>query len=251
MDLISKIQMSRSTLTANEKKACDAIIGDMMLVQQKSLAEVSEAIGVTKTSILRFCQKLGYSGYSQFKYDLIRYVNENSSTEDSNPITAVESLYGNAISLIHHSVSDEDMRRLAESIIHARRIYIVGVINSFVSAMQLRYALLMYGIDATLISGYDELHAVDMCVGSDDLIIVYSVSANGKLLKMVEDIVEQDQCHTALITMNPSSSFKETADHYIVLPKAGTPQNSLLQDIPIVSVFNEILISYLTQIKER
>ena len=99
------------------------------------------------------------------------------------------------------------MRRLAESIIHARRIYIVGVINSFVSAMQLRYALLMYGIDATLISGYDELHAVDMCVGSDDLIIVYSVSANGKLLKMVEDMVEQDQCHTALITMNPSSSF--------------------------------------------
>lgn len=143
------------------------------------------------------------------------------------------------------------MRRLSESIIHARRIYIVGVINSFVSAMQLRYALLMYGIDAMLISGYDELHAVDMCVGSDDLIIVYSVSANGKLLKMVEDMVEQDQCHKALITMNPSSSFKETSDHYIVLPKAGTPQNSLLQDIPIVSVFNEILISYLTQIKER
>ena len=55
--------------------------------------------------------------------------------------------------------------------------------------MQLRHALLMYGIDATLISGYDELHAVDMCVGSDDLIIVYSVSANGKLLKMVEDMV--------------------------------------------------------------
>ena len=101
------------------------------------------------------------------------------------------------------------MRRLAESIIHARRIYIVGVINSFVSAMQLRYALLMYGIDATLISGYDELHAVDMCVGSDDLIIVNSVSANGKLLKMVEDMVEQDHCSTALITMNPSSSFNE------------------------------------------
>ena len=75
--------------------------------------------------------------------------------------------------------------------------------------MQLRYALLMYGIDATLISGYDELHAVDMCVGSDDLIIVYSVSANGKLLNMVEDMVEQDHCSTALITMNPSSSFNE------------------------------------------
>lgn len=251
MDLISKIQMSRSTMTANEKKACDAIMEDMILVQHSSLAELSEIIGVTKTSILRFCQKLGYSGYSQFKYDLIRFVNENSAEgENQSPITAVESLYGNAISLIHHSVSDEEMRKLSADIVSARKIYIAGVINSYVSALQLRYALLMYGIDATVISGADELHSIDMCVREDDLIIAYSVSGTLSLLKMIAEMKDQTRCRTALFTMNPSSSFKEKADHYIVLPKAGTSQSSLLQDLPIVSVFNEILISYLNGVKE-
>lgn len=252
MDLISKIQMSRSALTANEKKACDAIMEDLLLVQHSSLAELSETIGVTKTSILRFCQKLGYSGYSQFKYDLIRFVNENNAQgEDQTPITVVEALYSNAISLIHHSVSDEQMKNLAADIVNARRIYIIGAINSYVSAMQLRYALLMYGIDATVLTGVDDLRAVDMCVQKGDLMILYSVSANAEVLAKMEEMKEQTDCKTALFTMNTSSPFRNMSDHYIVLPKAGTSQSSLLQDIPIVSVFNEILISYLNAVKEN
>lgn len=37
----------------------------------------------------------------------------------------------------------------------------------------------------------------------------------------------------------------EKADHFICLPHVGTPQKSLLQDIPIASVFNKIIISFM------
>ncbi|MGM9941959.1 MAG: MurR/RpiR family transcriptional regulator [Bulleidia sp.] len=249
MDLLSKIQLKKNALTANERKACDAIMEDMVLVQHHSLEELSNAIGVTKTSILRFCQKLGYSGYSEFKYDLINYVNSQHKQEgeNDNRISAVENLYANAISLIHYSVTEEMVQNLVRDIRNARRVYIAGSINSGVAALQLRYALLMYGIDADLINSDEEMRSRDMCMKEDDLLILYSVSARTEMIVRAFDTREQNGCRIALITMNEKTPLKEKADHFICLPHVGTPQKSLLQDIPIAAVFNEIIIRFMNQ----
>lgn len=247
MDLLSKIQLNRNSLTKNEAKACDAIMNDMMLVQHNSLAELSEKIGVTKTSILRFCQKLGYSGYSEFKYDLISYVNSLHSENESmeNTITTVEQLYANAIGLIHHTVKEEDLQVLAEEIRKAGKVVVSGIVNSSVAAMQLRYALLMYGIDATPALSETDLKILDMSMDENDLLIVYSVSADSEVMKPAFNLKEQSHCHVALITMNKDTVYKEKSDHFFCLPDIGVPEKSLLQGIPIFTVFNEILLNYI------
>lgn len=251
MDLLLKLKLGRDNLTTNEAKACDAIMNDMLLVQHNSLAELSREIGVTKTCILRFCQKLGYSGYSEFKFDLINYVNshDESGETENNSIVTIENLYTDCIKEIHHMVSEDNVEQLMRNIVNARKVYLVGLMNSYVSALQLRYALLMYGIDASAIAGVDELKAYNMCLSKEDLLIVYSVSAKKEIMDKVNELKEQDHFKTALITMNSVSEYKEKMDHIIILPSVNTSRKSLLQNIPIFTIFNEILIDFINKIR--
>ena len=89
MDLMDTIKLKRSALTKNESKACDMICEDLKLVQNCSIQELSEKIGVTKTTIMRFTQKMGYSGYSEFKYAVISYVNSSENKDGNEESSAV------------------------------------------------------------------------------------------------------------------------------------------------------------------
>ena len=83
-----------------------------------SLTEMSEKIKITKTTILRFTQKMGYSGYTEFRYDCVKYVNSLSNAErvieDENAkIINVEKIYMDTIKLLHYTLKDEDLKSLA------------------------------------------------------------------------------------------------------------------------------------------
>ena len=250
MNFMENIQLKRSTLTKNEAKACDMICADLKLVQNYSIQELSDHIGVTKTTIMRFTQKMGYSGYSEFKYAVINYVNspENSSTEETDGVAAAENIYADTIRLIHHALDESGMKKLAGQIIQARTVYLAGMINSHVSAIQLYYSLLMFGIRATVLDSGEAAKSVDMCVGQNDLVIVYTVSGKSSINRVLEELKENTGCRIVMITSSSNSSF---ADETIVLPSLSVQRGSLLENVPVYSVFNAILANYISQEKAK
>ena len=183
MDFLSNINLKKNTLTKNELKACELILQDLNKVQMYSLTEMSEKIKITKTTILRFTQKMGYSGYTEFRYDCVKYVNSLSNAErvieDENAkIINVEKIYMDTIKLLHYTLKDEDLKSLATSIQSARKVRCVGEINSEVTCLQLKYALAMYGIDVDVLPGTANVKAIDLITNEQDLLIVISASAN-------------------------------------------------------------------------
>lgn len=250
MNFMDNIQLKRSSLTKNEAKACDMICADLKLVQNCSIQELSDRIGVTKTTIMRFTQKMGYSGYSEFKYAVINYVNSpddrDRSEEDS--VTYAENVYADTIRLIHHTADESRMKALASQIIKANTVYLAGMINSHVSAIQMYYSLLMFGIRATVLNSGEAVRSVDMCAGEDDLVIVYSVSGKSSIMRALADLRENTGCRIVMITSNTVNSI---ADEMIVLPSLSVPRGSLLEDVPVYSVFNAILVDYISQEKQK
>ena len=247
MNFMDNIQLKRSTLTKNEAKACDMICADLKLVQNCSIQELSDRIGVTKTTIMRFAQKMGYSGYSEFKYAVINYVNSPDDRDHSEEdrITSAENIYADTIRL---TADESKMKGLASEIIKARTVYLAGMINSHVSAMQMYYSLLMFGIRATVLDSSEAVKSVDMCVGRNDLVIVYSVSGKSGIMKAIAELKESTGCRVVMITSNNNSSI---ADDFIVLPSLSVARGSLLEDVPVYSVFNAILVDYISQEKQK
>lgn len=253
MDILANVQMNKSLLTKNELKACEAICRDFTQVQTLSLNELSERIGVTKTTILRFCQKLGYSGYSEFRYDVIRGVNQHP--EDKAPaetrMERIENAYSRTIQLIHNSVSEAQIKKLIDTASKCRKVYVAGEVNSAVSALQLRYSLLMFGIDVTLLPSSADVKVMDLTVNKNDLIILYTVSGKSGIAAEVKALKQNSRIKTCLITMNAKMTEEEWCDACIVLPSLAVSSKSVLEDVPIFSVFNEILVYYVSIRNEK
>lgn len=57
-------------LTDNEKNIFSYIFKNYHLINDMSIQEIAENVFTSKSSVLRFTQKIGFSGYSEFKYFL-------------------------------------------------------------------------------------------------------------------------------------------------------------------------------------
>lgn len=251
MDFITNIKLKKHLLTKNELRACDEILDNILLVQKLSFTELSEKIGITKASILRFCKKVGFSGYNEFRYECIRHVNSihNVDTDDKDEIkthiTKVGHMYSDILNLMNKVIDEEEVKKLIKFIREARRIRAVGVINSAIPCHQLRYAFLMFGVEIDVINSEAELKAIDLSINSKDLTIIFSVSAKSEYVKNAIDYTKNVGGKTALITMNVTSECRNNVDVFITLPSVSNLKNeSLLNSVPIFSVFIEILNVY-------
>lgn len=248
MNFIENMQQKEGTLTKNEKKVYELIRGDLGRLQHMSLTELSNDIGMAKTTILRFCQKLGYSGYMEFRYDLITWINsyeEKDTQKQQSRMTSVENTYMNAISLIHEMVSESEVRKLVNKIHNCRRLYIAGEINSEVSALQLRYILLMIGIDSVVLRSSSDVKSIDLSINDQDLMIVFSVSAKSGIVAIAKEVRENNGFCLSLITMNPNITREDGFDQVIQLPSLQSSNGSLLESVPVFNVFNEVIAAYL------
>lgn len=201
---------------------------------------------------MRFCKKVGYSGYNEFKFDCIKYVNsiknivdENASTPLITSVGKVSNLYSDIIKLMEKVVDEKEILKLVEQIKVAKRIRAVGVVNSSLACLQLRYAFLMFGIEISVVQSLEELKTIDLMLKEDDLTIIFSVSAKHDIVHKAIELTKNSNGNLSIITMNSESKHKEIADSFIVLPSVSNLKNqSLLDSVPIFSVFIEILIFY-------
>lgn len=249
MNFMENLQLHSSALTKNERKAYDLILEDLKMVQSCSIQELSDRISVTKTTIMRFCQKMGYSGYSEFKYALIQYVNtvgDHNDEEETGRIPAITGIYADTILLMRHTLQKDILKQLAGKIRTARRVYLAGLVNSSVSARQLYYSLLMLGIEASVLESREAVKSVDLCVKKEDIMIVYSVSGNSEIIDQILELKENTGCEIVLVTSNAANTKAKHFDETIHLPALSVPRGSLVENVPIYSVFNEVLLSYIS-----
>lgn len=67
-------------LTENEILLFNYILDNEKYVAKMSISELSEKVHVSTSSISRFCQKIGFDGYSEFRFS----VNENLNCDAIN-----------------------------------------------------------------------------------------------------------------------------------------------------------------------
>lgn len=142
-------------------------------------------------------------------------------------------------------VDEKEILKLVEQIKVAKRIRAVGVVNSSLACLQLRYAFLMFGIEISVVQSLEDLKTIDLMLKEDDLTIIFSVSAKHDIVYKAIELTKNSNGTLSIITMNSESKHKEIADSFIVLPSVSNLKNqSLLDSVPIFSVFIEILIFY-------
>ena len=150
-NLIDKLNIRGNKLSKSHRKIADYIVNHYDKAVFLTAVSLGEAVGVSESTVVRFASALGFSGYPQMQEALQELVRHRLTTEQrfemsenieqDSVLTTVLKMdmqnIRNTISMIDHKAFAEAVNLL----LHARRIYILGLRSAAPLAHFLGYYL--------------------------------------------------------------------------------------------------------------
>lgn len=248
MNPLERIESYSSEFTKSDRDIADVVLKDPREAVRSSIDHLAKVANVSKSAIVRFSNRIGYSGFTDFKYDLSRYlVSQNASasddTEKKDPIHAITGLYSRYISMIADCISEEDLKKAAEIILRSDRIKIYGQNRTYHSALQLRTRFAKISLDAEAVCDLSLMTDLSYTLKEKDCLIIFTIADNTGLYKRQLPIYKESRCSVICIAMTPSLPFRKQCSEYIVLPRISKDSAvSFLDDQAIYFVFIELLM---------
>lgn len=254
MDPVTMLKRNYDTLTKAEQRLADYILSHPRCVLDGlGISDISKAARSSNAALVRLCQKLGYKGYSEFKYSMHRYLLAQGAErgEESgegpaapDPMHNTIETYVRYLRRIPDCVNTDDLRRAAQSICTARHISIWGFNRTFQSAKQLSNRLGRLGIFNQVTDDWVVMADDAEILAQGDLCIL--ISTMGRGIRGRENTLRtlrERGCKIILICMNPKQPAAEYADLVFALPwishDAG---DNFFEDQVIVYLFLELLL---------
>lgn len=227
------MQEKKNSFTKSYRLIADYIEKHSRETAFLSIQEMSSRINVSTATIIRFCQTLGLSGYSEFQKEiqnLIRqeYVDESfrndlSGTGESlivaqaeRNIRILQELKENA------DLLDGSITRAAQYILEAGRVYVMGLQGDFSSACEIYYALNEFREDVNLLTlGFGNLEDQIKGVAESDVLVIYSFRIhNPHTLNTINQFVSRSAKVIAIVDRtSPFASLSTVA----IIPYHETP----------------------------
>lgn len=235
MNPIQLMRINETNFTKQEVVIMNTIIDKIESLTNLSLVEFADIVGISKSALLRFCQKLGYEGYSQFKYDVSRYVDELQSEGLKHPSQkTISEIYAETILAIDHVVSDDDMNELYLKLKNAKNVKIFAYAETAISSLYFSERLLAYGYDSEVVSQVFNIHKKASIIDPDDLVIIISISGNTSIIGEVINQLEDRNLNTVLITQNTFSMFRNRVKQSIFVPYFTDNNDSISLDSHVI-----------------
>ena len=244
---LDRIQSYYDELTNKDKDIAVYIINNPRDAARSSIDALAKMAGASKSALVRFANRIGYSGFAELKYDLSRFlVSANSGTDEDHkdPVDAICDTYASYISQIKEMIDRTELDAIAQKLTSARRIKLFGFNRTFNSAMQMRQRLGKIGVDAEAVSDTTVMTDLEDVCRAGDCVIVFTVSDNAGIYNPIVTHLAENQCSVFCFTMSQALPFKKKCEKYIVLPRISRDSNiSFLDDQAVFMVFIEILMN--------
>ncbi|CAH0537365.1 SIS domain-containing protein [Vibrio marisflavi] len=227
MATLTKIKTIKSTLSPSGLKIAESVLADPGLVVKLSSAELAKVAGVSQSAIIKFTQKVGCKGFTQFKVaisqELGRVQAQDIDSENHlhNHITSKDSLAEiadklaqekiNAIRDTTSSIREAELQQAIELINNAHRVQIVGVGGSALVARDLAYKLLKIGITSIAeVDAHVQLTRAK-ALDSKDVQIVLSYSGKGSEVQLITQAAKDSNVPIVAITSIHKSPLRSLA----------------------------------------
>jgi RpiR family carbohydrate utilization transcriptional regulator len=209
-----------------EGRVADYIVQHLASMPYASIGGIAEEVGTSKTTVNRFCKKIGFAGFKDFKIRVINFIAERSSTISGADIP--EKLTDNySIADLFHWVVQSNVEILSEledtnkpeqfaqaieMILKAEKIALVGVGGSAPVALdaELRFSRLGLNCYATTDSHFQIVRSHSL--SSKDVIIGISHSGHSKEIYESLKIAKKQGAKTMSITSFPASPIAKISD---------------------------------------
>lgn len=177
MKLDELVNKHYSQLNENDFHIWNYISNNRKQCEKLAIDQLAYRCNVSRTTILRFAQKISLKGYSELKVYL-KLENEESK-ENTDNVDLVCNTYDKVI----RNIKEKDCTEIFEALTSAENIYIygVGMLQSSIKK-ELRRIFMLSGKIVYDLSGYKEAEYVLKAASSKDMFIIISVSGENEFI---------------------------------------------------------------------
>lgn len=223
--MLTLIEKSLDDLSKSERKVAEYVLKHASKTIELHIANLSEAIGVSEPTIIRFCRRLGFQGYKDFKLRLAQTIPQlnqrllmDISAEDS-PLNISHKIIDGAITSLQHTretIDPVSLNAAVTALKQAKRIEFYGQGGSGIVATDAQQKFFRLG---TPVVAYSDpyIHGVSAALLDDESVVV-AISRSGDSKDLLSSVEVAKQNGTTTIAICASQSpLAESADIHLAI----------------------------------
>lgn len=223
MSCLIKMRAVREELSVNEKKITDFVLNNSALIRDYSSQNLAASVGVSQSSIIKFSQKLGYTGFTGLKLAIHEAVvkgsngngEEQSQEHDENENSIQARIYRvKREALLSTMELNEEGHLLSavELLLKSQRIQIVALGAGSMVARNFSSMLIQLGKSVIAeVDSYIQLSSV-ATLGPGDLVIVISFSGQSRQMIKITKQAKKAGVSIISLTNHTANPIRSLAD---------------------------------------
>lgn len=251
-DPLISIRSHINSLTKSEALVAEYVLDNPKEVIYYSITDMSEKVQVGETTVIRFCRKLGYRGFQDFKLslaqDLVAF--DNSTNEVIEKSDSVEMLSGKIIRSYQNILNEtlklvnaENYKRAIRLLEQAKNIYFFGVGSSGVTAQLAANSFTRIGKMCVLQTDAHFQAMLASLITKEDVAIGISVSGSSKDTINNLKLAKAEGAKIICITQNARSPITQIADVELLMsarenPLQGSALSSKVSQLAIIEILH-------------
>ena len=251
--LISHIQSQYTRFSKGQKLIAQYILKNYDKVAFMTACKLGEAVGVSESTVVRFANALGYSGYPKLQ-DALQEVIKNKLTtvqrvdmvkefnDDSAILKKIVKSDMDNIKDTLEEIDEKAFEEAANRILKAKRIYIVGMRSSFTIAQYLGFYLGII-LDSVHVIRKDMGDAFEQVVkiNEDDVLIAISFPRYSKKSYQIVSYAKEKGAHIVSLTDSPFAPVASFTDNLLLVKSNMVSFVDSL--VPALSIANALIVS--------
>lgn len=229
----SLLVKDRDELTKAENKICDYIEEYMNSSIYMTVTEIANNCGVGEATVTRFCRKLGFRSFLEFKMTMAQefknngYDNADTSAEiNKNEVLSendslgefVKKFYDMNINSLEDTLKKIDytmIEEISDILVKAKRIAFAGVGHSGIIAEDAYYKFMKIGLVCNFYRDSHTLLMMASLMKEDDVLFIISNSGNTEEVNMAAEIARENNIKVISITENLLSKLSRVSDYVL------------------------------------
>ena len=225
MSIRNQIFTAYESLFDAEKKVADYLMNYPEEAIEMSVSELAKKSEASQATIVRFCKKIGCSGFHQLKIKMAREMREKEEHAVSNEVN-VEQIKSSLRNILASKIEEltetmnhmdeETIKAVIHHIVNAGTVEFAAMGNTIPVALDGSYKFNQLGIPAVASTIWETQQAFAFTLKKGDVLIAISASGASKHLLTMTDIAHKNGAVVAAITNQPHSPLAEASDYVIV-----------------------------------
>lgn len=222
-------QLKKDSFCNSEKQIIEFLYKHADSFDHITLDQMARESFSSNSSVLRFCKKLGFHGFKDFKLQLIRELSLTEQNLDFNlPFSPDDSVKDigihlsqiiiNGIKKTQHSLDLAQLEMAAYSIKKSHRVFLFGKGDSRICLENFKNKMIKLNQYFIIADEYQESSYTIGNINSNDLVIFCSYSAMQQDYISYLSVLKQHDVPIITLTSNISSDIAKASDIVLQLP---------------------------------